>query len=631
MKIKLTAIITALVLMLFATIPAGAEVYTVDAPTNGDTIYIAGDPDMYPIEYYDTDDKEYKGILPQMYKKISEDTGIDFSYINSGTVNEQYRLAKNDQVEIVSAHAKGDVDDLAEEVHILTYRKGDKEIELCVGFTSIASEDLVRTVTTALRSASSEQVLRLAVETAAADPAGEFPLWLVFVAGALLIACIVLILIVIKHRKKAKEARENKLADSLTGIGNSLYFEQWYQNFISPTSSSLYYIAYIGIDVQQILQYADSAVSEEIQIYAASEIAAQARETDFCARVSDGRFVLAFETPVEEQAKEFIEQLLSQLNRFNSDVMVKYHIHFQAGVFHLNAPNIPCEKAIFNARQGFYRARELNEPYVFADAKLLKREEYVNNLRKRLRDALDKKEFRLYVQYIFDGKGRVACGAEALSRWDSPEQGMIPPTEYIFMLETAEMIDELDFYILGECCRTLHEWKGTKKGNLWLSCNMTRITLSDENFAERFKAIVGQYDFDIDKLVIEITEDAFAASEKQVVDSIGVCKQMGCRIALDDFGCGYSSVKDLYDYPIDIIKIDRVLVGESRSEKGKRLLSGIVKLAHYLGIKALCEGVEVEEEMAASTEADCDYIQGYLLARTNPVDEPSAERDIIFA
>ncbi|MBQ9516327.1 MAG: EAL domain-containing protein [Ruminococcus sp.] len=631
MKIKLTAIITALVLMLFATIPAGAEVYTVDAPTNGDTIYIAGDPDMYPIEYYDTDDKEYKGILPQMYKKISEDTGIDFSYINSGTVNEQYRLAKNDQVEIVSAHAKGDVDDLAEEVHILTYRKGDKEIELCVGFTSIASEDLVRTVTTALRSVSSEQVLRLAVETAAADPAGEFPLWLVFVAGALLIACVVLILIVIKHRKKAKEARENKLADSLTGIGNSLYFEQWYQNFISPASSSLYYIAYIGIDVQRILQYADSAVSEEIQIYAASEIASEARETDFCARVSDGRFVLAFETPVEDQAKEFIEQLLSQLNRFNSDVMVKYHIHFQAGVFHLNAPNIPCEKAIFNARQGFYRARELNEPYVFADAKLLKREEYVNNLRKRLRDALDKKEFRLYVQYIFDGKGRVACGAEALSRWDSPEQGMISPTEYIFMLETAEMIDELDFYILGECCRTLHEWKNTKKGNLWLSCNMTRITLSDENFAERFKAIVGQYDFDIDKLVIEITEDAFAASEKQVVDSIGVCKQMGCRIALDDFGCGYSSVKDLYDYPIDIIKIDRVLVGESRSEKGKRLLSGIVKLSHFLGIKALCEGVEVEEEMAASTEADCDYIQGYLLARTNPVDEPSAERDIIFA
>ena len=631
MKIKLTAIITAFVLMLFATIPAGAEVYTVDAPTNGDTIYIAGDPDMYPIEYYDTDDKEYKGILPRMYKKISEDTGIDFSYINSGTVNEQYRLAKNDQVEIVSAHAKGDVDDLAEEVHILTYRKGDKEIELCVGFTSIASEDLVRTVTTALRSASSEQVLRLAVETAVTGSPAGFPLWLVFIAGALLIACVVLILIVIKHRKKAKEARENKLADSLTGIGNSLYFEQWYQNFISPASSPLYYIAYIGIDVQQILQYADSAVSEEIQIYAASEIAAQARETDFCARVSDGRFVLAFETPVEDQAKEFIEQLLSQLNRFNSDVMVKYHIHFQAGVFHLDAPNIPCEKAIFNARQGFYRARELNEPYVFADAKLLKREEYVNSLRKRLRDALDKKEFRLYVQYIFDGKGRVACGAEALSRWDSPEQGMISPTEYIFMLETAEMIDELDFYILGECCRTLHEWKGTKKSNLWLSCNMTRITLSDENFAERFKAIVGQYDFDIDKLVIEITEDAFAASEKQVVDSIGVCKQMGCRIALDDFGCGYSSVKDLYDYPIDIIKIDRVLVGESRSEKGKRLLSGIVKLSHFLGIKALCEGVEVEEEMAASTEADCDYIQGYLLSRTNPVDEPSAERDIIFA
>lgn len=630
MKRKLTAIITVAVMLLFGTLTADAAVYTVDAPTNGNTIYIAGDPDMYPIEYYDTEDKEYKGILPELYKKLSDDSGIDFSYINSGTSNEQYRLAKNKQVEIVSAHAKGDVDDLAKEVHILTYQKGEQEIELCVGFTAIASDDLVKTVTTSLQSTSSEQILRLSVETAVTNSPNDFPVWLVFVAIDLLILCIILILIVIKRRKKEKQATENRLIDPITGIGNSLYFEQWYLNFISPASSPLYYIAYIGIDVQRILQYADPTVSEEIQIYAASQIAAQARETDFCARVSDGRFALAFETPVEEQAKEFIEQLLTRLNHFNNDVMLKYHIYFQAGVFHLDQPNIPCEKALFNARQGFYHARETGEPYVFADAKLLRHEEYVNGLKKKLRDALDKKEFRLYVQYIFDGKGKTACGAEALSRWDSPEDGVITPSDYIYMLETAEMIDELDFYILGECCRTLEEWKDTPKKNLWLSCNMTRITLSDENFIERMKDIVRQYDFDIGKLVIEITEDAFAESKQQVSDNITACKELGCRIALDDFGCGYSSVKDLNDYPIDIIKIDRELVSDSRTEKGRRLLTGIIRLSHFLGIKALCEGVETDEELAASSQADCDYIQGYLLARTNPADEPSVERGITF-
>jgi EAL domain-containing protein (putative c-di-GMP-specific phosphodiesterase class I) len=235
------------------------------------------------------------------------------------------------------------------------------------------------------------------------------------------------------------------------------------------------------------------------------------------------------------------------------------------------------------------------------------------------------------VQYIFDGKGIAACGAEALSRWDSPEEGVITPADYIHMLETAEMIDDLDFYILGECCRTLEEWKQTPKKNLWLSCNMTRITLSGENFAQRFREIVGQYDFDISKLVIEITEDAFAEVKNLVMDNIAVCKQMGCRIALDDFGRGFSSIKDLNDYPVDIIKIDRELICGTATDKGKQLLISIVKLSHFLGIKALCEGVETENEMAASIEAECDYIQGYLLARTNPADEISVERDITFA
>ena len=522
------------------------------------------------------------------------------------------------------------MDYLSSEVHILTYHNGDEEIELCVGFTPIAPPEVVNAVTTSLNSTSAEQILRLAVETAVKDSPADFPFWLLFVAGGLVLLIAALIVNIIIRRKKEKQAKENRLTDPVTGIGNTLYFEQWYRNFISPASSPLYYIAYIGIDIQRILQYADSAVSEEIQIYAASEITAEIGESDFCARVSDGRFAIAFESPVEEQAKEYIERLLRRLNRFNSDVMTKYHIHFQAGVFHLDAPNIPCEKALFNARHGFYHARETGASYVFADSKLLQREEYVRSLQKKLRNALDKKEFRLYVQYIFDGKGKIACGAEALSRWDSLEEGVISPTEYITMLETAEMIDELDFYILEECCRTLQEWKETKKKNIWLSCNMTRITLSNENFAVRFKEIVKKYDFDIGKLVIEITEDALAESKKLVMDNIAICKQMGCCIALDDFGCGYSSVKDLNDYPIDIIKIDRELIVDSNTEKGGHLLTGIIRLAHYLGIKALCEGVETEEELAISAGAECDYIQGYLLGRTNPANEPSVERNITF-
>ena len=243
MKLKITAIITAAVLLIFTSLSAHAAVYTVEKPTNGNTIYIAGDPDMYPIEYYDTQDKEYKGILPELYKKISDDSGIDFSYIDSGIVNDQYRLAKNDQVEIVSAHAKGDVDYLSDEVHILTYKKGDEQIELCVGFTSIAPDSLKNTVTTALKSTSSEQILRLSVETAVTESPNDFPFWMIFVIAGLAVLCIVLALLIFIRRKKDKEAKADRMTDAVTGIGNSLYFEHWYNNFISPASSPLYYIS----------------------------------------------------------------------------------------------------------------------------------------------------------------------------------------------------------------------------------------------------------------------------------------------------------------------------------------------------------------------------------------------------
>ena len=223
MKYKLTAIISAAVLLIFATFAADAAVYTVDKPTNGNTIYVAGDPDMYPIEYYDIQERAYKGILPELYKKISEDSGIDFSYINSGITNDQYRLAKNKQVEIVSAHAKGDVDYLSSEVHILTYHNGDEEIELCVGFTPIAPPEVVNAVTTSLNSTSAEQILRLAVETAVKDSPADFPFWLLFVAGGLVLLIAALIVNIIIRRKKEKQAKENRLTDPVTGIGNTLY------------------------------------------------------------------------------------------------------------------------------------------------------------------------------------------------------------------------------------------------------------------------------------------------------------------------------------------------------------------------------------------------------------------------
>ena len=185
-------------------------------------------------------------------------------------------------------------------------------------------------------------------------------------------------------------------------------------------------------------------------------------------------------------------------------------------------------------------------------------------------------------------------------------------------------IKELDFLIFEQICRKLEKWSKTDKRDLWISCNFTRATICESNFLSRFNETVNKYSFERDKLVIELTEDSLADDKTVVYKNILECKKSGFKIALDDFGSGYSSFSDLCDYPIDIIKIDRHIVAKTATPRGNALLRGITKLAHDLGIKVLSEGVETEKENINSQNADCDYIQGYYYSRVLPHEETDA-------
>ena len=129
-----------------------------------------------------------------------------------------------------------------------------------------------------------------------------------------------------------------------------------------------------------------------------------------------------------------------------------------------------------------------------------------------------------------------------------------------------------------------------------LSCNLTRITISEKDFAEKIKEISNKYDFDRSKLIIEITEDSLEKNLVIAMLNIIEIKKLGFRISLDDFGSGYTSLVSLCEYPIDVVKIDREILLLSGTEKGKKIFLGIVSLAHFLNLKVVCEGVETEEQ-----------------------------------
>lgn len=235
--------------------------------------------------------------------------------------------------------------------------------------------------------------------------------------------------------------------------------------------------------------------------------------------------------------------------------------------------------------------------------------------------GLENNEFKMYLQFIVDSKTKKIVSAEALSRWDSIDNGLIGPANYIGNMESKGLITKHDFYMFEIACRQLEKWNNTEYKDISISCNFTRITLSEENFIDKLKIISQGYNFDKSKLAIEITEDAIEKDRETAKRNVMQCKELGFRIYLDDLGSGYTSLANLCDYPIDVVKIDRDILLKANTQRGKALFSGIVALAHSLNISVICEGVETDEQNLLITESGCDYVQGWYYSKAMPLEE----------
>lgn len=230
-------------------------------------------------------------------------------------------------------------------------------------------------------------------------------------------------------------------------------------------------------------------------------------------------------------------------------------------------------------------------------------------------EGLKNNEFKMYLQFIVNNKTKKIVSAEALSRWEKPENGVVGPGSYIGHMETTGLISQHDFYMFELACRQLEKWKDTEYKDISISCNFTRITLSEEDCIDKLIAISEKYDFDKSKLAIEITEDAIEKDRENAKENVKRCKELGFRIYLDDLGSGYTSLANLCDYPIEVVKIDRDILLKASTKRGKDLFSGIIALAHNLNISVICEGVETEEQNNLVSQSECDNIQGWYYSK----------------
>ena len=614
MKIKLFRLLLFVFLIFLMSGEAFAEVITTDKVSdNSEYVYIVGNPNFYPLEYYNEKTKRYEGALPEIINDVSEKTGIDFAYIK-GNVS-RTELLENDNVKMVSSYmADYDYSCIVDEATVFSYSIGEKPVNIGFAFTDRADEKMIKEVKSAFNEISPNALNGYLVMAQGLNTT-SFP-WEVLTA----LLCFVLIAVIIplfiyKGINTKKQMLHNKNIDDETGIGNVLYFEKMFYYLVPSFAKGDYYISYIILDSNNMQLYHNTVVFTEILKYTADVIGASEGENEVAARITENGFVFLYKSEnrnvAEKRIKEILKKVAIYLNaEENETTSVLYTV-----LYNLNADDRNYETVIFNLRKNCIQLVGTDEEIKFCDEKMMNSDMIEKMFAESILNGFKNKEFKLYLQFIINNESKKIVSAEALSRWESPEKGLLMPGQYIQAMESNGIISQLDYYMFEMTCCQLHKWRDTEFEELTISCNFTRITLSEEDFIDKIKEIAKKYVFDKSKLIIEITEDAIEKNRDVAIENILECKKLGFRIALDDLGSGYTSLVNLCEYPIDIVKIDRNILLNTEKEKGKDLFLGIVALAHSLNLKVVCEGVETEEQNRFVSDSKCDYIQGWYYSK----------------
>jgi EAL domain-containing protein (putative c-di-GMP-specific phosphodiesterase class I) len=213
-------------------------------------------------------------------------------------------------------------------------------------------------------------------------------------------------------------------------------------------------------------------------------------------------------------------------------------------------------------------------------------------------------------------------GLEALLRWRDAQDGLVPPSLFIPLLERSGAIAEVGEWVLAQALRDMRRWRELGLGNLRVAVNVSPLQLRRRDFVERMLAAISSSLIKPTAVDIEITESTVMQDIELSIRKLADLRQAGVRVAIDDFGTGYSSLRLLERLPVDTLKIDMSFIRAlSDSPNGATLVSTIVSLARAFRMRSIAEGVETVDQLTTLRRLQCDEAQGYLFARPAPAHE----------
>jgi diguanylate cyclase (GGDEF)-like protein len=416
-----------------------------------------------------------------------------------------------------------------------------------------------------------------------------------------------------------RRVRRLESEDALTGLPNHNHFFQRFDDMLAARRGDRT-LAYLSVDLDGFSEINDS-LGYMAGDAVLAEISRRLREavpaTSVIGRLGGDEFALlipAFDSEGALSLAHVVRQVVAR------PIWVNQAVHVACSIGCAIAPRDG------NSREELTRRAELalqaakrrgrGSVIVFsADMEADLQEQRF--IKREVVRALAARGFELHYQPIVAAESGAPIGVEALLRWNHPTRGMIPPSVFIPVAEEAGLMDQLGEFVLRRALADADRWP-----SLYVSVNLSPLQVRDPGFVDLVASVLAEREFARTRLVLEVTEGVLIDDPDETRARLLALRKLGVRLALDDFGSGYSNLSYLQQLPFDKLKIDRSFVSSlGTSANGGVIVQAVIGLGRALGMDVVVEGVETEEQRVLLRLAGCNEMQGYLFARPAPAVE----------
>jgi diguanylate cyclase (GGDEF)-like protein len=427
--------------------------------------------------------------------------------------------------------------------------------------------------------------------------------------------------------------------DALTGLANRLQLEERLAAAVGRAGADEYF-ALLCLDLDRFKEVNDSlghSAGDEVLRIVAGRLRNTVRSCDTVARLGGDEFavLMSCEDACPDAAAVLAQRLIDAIGSTYRVQDCDLTIGTSIGIALLEV-GVAGTELLQRADVALYRAKEARGTFAFFEPGMYAQLHAIRGLESDLRLALQRGEFEVYYQPIYNLSEDRITGFEALLRWNSPTRGRVSPGEFIPLAERSGLIVPIGAWVLRTACTAARAWPD----HVRVAVNLSPVQFKYAGLLRSVGAILEETGLPGRRLELEITESALLEGTDNVVTVLHGLHELGIRISMDDFGTGYSSLCQLHRFPFDKIKIDRSFVSDldvgpviasgavhktpTSAQNAALIVRAIASLGENLGIATTAEGVETAEQLERIRDEGCTEVQGFFISPPRPESEIAA-------